>query len=328
MTTSASPTPGIDSSDAPLVAVTGAGGFLGRHIVGMLSQSGFAVRRLSRQPASDGIVALPSPEAPEASFRAAVRGAAFVVHCAAMNNDTRNPDPALLEASNVELSAKLARAAAAEGVRRFIFLSSTRAVAGPADSLVIDEMTEPKPRCAYGCSKRAAEIAVLGSTGPGHGFSPIVLRLPPAYGHGMRGNLALLMRLARSGWPLPIGGIRGKRSLVSARSVGSAVAVLLGADKLAKDTYVAADDRPASPAEIVRAFRRGFGLEPRLFPIPDFVLRLAAASLGKSETLHNLAVSQLCDSKALVAEGWTPAPDSFAGLEALAAEIRASESRG
>lgn len=328
MTISASPAPGLDSSGAPLVAVTGASGFLGRHIAGILSQSGYAVRRLSREPANDGTAALPLPDAPDEAFRPSVRGAAFVVHCAAMNNDAPNPERALLQASNVELPSKLARAAAAEGVRRFIFLSSTRAVAGAGDSLVIDETTEPNPHCAYGRSKRAAEIALLDSTGPAHGFSPIVLRLPPAYGHGMRGNLALLMRLARSGWPLPIAGISGRRSLVSARSVASAVAVLLGADKLARDIYVAADDQPASPADIVRAFRRGFGLEPRLFPVPDFVLRLAAAAVGKSETLHNLAVSQLCDSRALVAEGWTPAPDSFAGLEALAAEIRASESRG
>jgi UDP-glucose 4-epimerase len=310
----------------PFVAVTGASGFLGRHIAAALADAGYGVRRLSRRPASSDNIALPSPNAPEDAFREAVRGAPLVVHCAAMNNDAR-AEPALLEASNVVLPAKLARAAAAEGVRRFVFLSSTRAVAGAADSVVIDEMTEPRPRCAYGRSKRAAEVAVLATAGLTDGFTPIVLRLPPVYGRGMRGNLALLMRIARSGWPLPIAGIKGKRSLVSTNSVASAVKVLLDAEQLAGDIYVAADDRPASPADIVRAFRRGFGLEPKLYSVPDFILGLTAKSLGKGEMWQNLTGSQLCDSTALIAEGWTPAPDSFAALQALAAEIKASESQ-
>jgi len=310
----------------PIVAVTGASGFLGRHITAALNESGYEVRRLSRLPARGDEIALPSPGAPEDAFREAVRDASFVVHCAAMNNDARAPEPALLEASNVVLPATLARAAAAEGVGRFVFLSSTRAVAGASDSLLIDEMTEARPRCAYGRSKRAAEIAVLATAGSADGFRPIVLRLPPVYGHGMRGNLALLMRIARSGWPLPIAGIKGKRSLVSANSVASAVMVLLGAGQPAGEIYLAADDRPASPADIVRAFRRGFGLEPKLYSVPDLILGLAAKSLGRGEMWQNLTGSQLCDSTALIAEGWTPAPDSFAALEALAAEIKASES--
>jgi UDP-glucose 4-epimerase len=318
----------IDPSALGPVAITGASGFLGRHIVERLVSAGYSVVPLSRQPANMSGVRLPSPEAPIEAFRAAVRGAAFVVHCAAMNNDIRNPDPALLNASNVVLPAKLALASAAEGVRFFVFLSSTRAVAGATDSVLIDEATEAKPRCAYGRSKRAAEIEVLGSADAANGFHPVILRLPPVFGRGMRGNLALLLRIARSGWPLPIAGIRGKRSLVSAHSAASAIAVLLGAARLGGDTYVAADDRPASAADIVRAFRRGFELEPRLYPVPDFVLRLAASAVGKGQAWESLAGSQLCDSTALIAEGWTPAPDSFAALEALARDIRAAESPG
>jgi UDP-glucose 4-epimerase len=318
----------IDPSALGPVAITGASGFVGRHIAERLASAGYPVVHLSRQPGNSSGLRLPSPEAPIESFRAAVRGAAFVVHCAAMNNDIRDPDPALMHASNVVLPAKLARAASAEGVRRFVFLSSTRAVAGASDSVLIDEATEPNPRCAYGRSKRAAEIEVLGSADHANGFHPVVLRLPPVFGHGMRGNLALLLRIARSGWQLPIAGIKGKRSLVSAQSAASATAVLLGAARLGGDTYVAADDRPASAPDIVRAFRRGFGLEPKLYPVPDIILRLAATAVGKGQAWESLAGSQLCDSTALIAEGWTPAPDSFAALEALAREIKAAESRG
>ncbi|MCR5858815.1 NAD-dependent epimerase/dehydratase family protein [Mesorhizobium sp. J428] len=312
--------------DAVHVGITGASGFLGGHVARHLSNVGFAVRPLSRNPArATDARLLPPPAAPEADFRTAVRGLDAIVHCAALNND-RPADAQALVASNVELTGSLAEAAAREGAARFVYVSSIRAVADPGIDIAIDDETVPAPSQPYGRSKRDGELAALAAAAPG--LTPLVLRLPPVYGTGMRGNLGLLMRLARTPAPLPLAGLRGRRSLISSNAAARAVETLLTAAMPARSTYLATDAAPVSIPEILAAFRRGLGTPPRLFAVPEALLATSASLAGRGADWAALTASQTCNPASLVAEGWTPDPDSLASLERLAAALRAQEHRG
>ncbi|TGQ96065.1 epimerase, partial [Mesorhizobium sp. M1C.F.Ca.ET.204.01.1.1] len=108
-------------------------------------------------------------------------------------------------------------------------------------------------------SKREAEIAVLGAYASHGRADAAILRLPPVYGIGMKGNLATLMRLADTALPLPTGALTGIRSLISSDAVAGAVLQLLTKPAALQPIYVAGDRPPATISEIVAAFRRGFG---------------------------------------------------------------------
>lgn len=312
--------------DAVHVGITGASGFLGGHVARHLSNLGFAVHPISRNPARPvDARLLPPPAATEADFRAAVRGLDAIVHCAALNND-RPADEQGLVASNVELTGRLAEAAAREGAARFVYVSSIRAVADPGIDVAIDDETVPAPSLPYGRSKRDGELAALAASGPS--FTPLVLRLPPVYGAGMRGNLGLLMRLARTPAPLPLAGVLSRRSLISSDAAARTVETLLTAAMPARSTYLASDAVPVSIPGILVAFRRGLGRPPRLFAVPEALLTTAASLAGRGANWAALTASQTCNPASLVAEGWTPDPDSLAGLERLAATLRAPEHRG
>ena len=259
---------------------------------------------------------LPAAEAPAAAFREAVRGLDAIVHCAAQNNDGPADAQSLISA-NVVLTERLATAAADEGVARFIYLSSIRAVADPGVDIAIGDDTEPAPSHPYGRSKRGGEMVALAAARPG--FVPLVLRLPPVYGAGMRGNLGLLLRLARTRAPLPLAALSGRRSLISAEAAARAAATLLTISKPARSTYLASDLVPVTVPEIVAALRRGLGRRPGLFALPDTLLEAGAALAGRGDAWASLAASQTCDPASLIAAGWTPDPDSLAGLERLAA---------
>lgn len=250
-------------------------------------------------------------------FREAVRGLAAIVHCAAQNNDGPS-DAQGLESSNAVLTERLATAAAEEGVLRFVYLSSIRAVADPGIDIAIGDDTVPAPTHPYGRSKRNGELAVLAAARPG--FLPLVLRLPPVYGAGMRGNLGLLLRLARTPAPLPLAGLSGRRSLISAEAAARAVATLLTIPGPARSTYLAADVAPVAVPEIVAAFRQGLGRRAGLFSVPETLLKAGAALARRGDAWDGLAASQTCDPASLIAEGWAPDPDSLAGLERLAAQ--------
>ncbi|MCC6658300.1 MAG: NAD-dependent epimerase/dehydratase family protein [Rhodocyclaceae bacterium] len=172
-----------------IVAVWGASGFVGTHLVDALLERGMKVRALGRDhavwPASlrDRVdaVSLPST-ATAADFRAALSGVSCVVHCA--GTPGASPD----ELATHELGTrKLAEAAAFCGVGRLI-LVSTVAVYGQHGQELVGPETPPRPDTPYGHSRLNAESAVREELS-GSSTRLAIVRVPAVVGIGMRGTV-------------------------------------------------------------------------------------------------------------------------------------------
>jgi len=167
-----------------LVAVTGATGFVGPHLVAALARHGWKIRLLIRRwsplPSLAGVEAdlVLGDVADEAALRRLVDGADTVIHAAGLIKARRSSDFMAVNRDGT------ARVSALAPTARFVLLSSLAAR---------EPLLSP-----YGASKRAAEEVVAGRSGPW-----LTVRAPAVYGPGDRETLAYFRAVARGVAPRP-----------------------------------------------------------------------------------------------------------------------------
>jgi nucleoside-diphosphate-sugar epimerase len=304
------------------VVVTGASGFIGSHLLPLLVARGCEVVAISRSPvAFPDVVWRHSPDlGPGSDWSGVLPGADAVVHLAGRAHvlHGRADEELLCRRINTEGTRRLARQAAEAGVRHFVFLSSCHAVA--ADSReVLARHTVPRPVSAYGQSKLAAEQAVREELGPS-ACAWTILRPPLVYGRGNRANFARLAALVRSGWPVPLAGVKNRRSLVGAANLADfVVRACLENDASRGRVYYPADEPDLSTPELIELLAAALGRRARLFALPGVALR-AAAQLPGLRAFRTLTASLFVDTQPHRRElGWTP-PYSARQLMMAAAE--------
>jgi nucleoside-diphosphate-sugar epimerase len=312
----------------PAVLVTGATGFVGRHVCAVLHENGYHVRILTRQPLDHPFAETVRFDGlhDDAAMAQAVRGAQAVVHLAARVHvmQDRSPDPlADYRAVNVQATARLAGIAADSGVETFILASSVKAV-GEMNTAPWNEDVEPAPRDPYGVSKLEAERA-LQNVATASAMRGVVLRLPVVYGAGVKANILRLFHLVRRGMPLPLGGIRNQRSMIYVGNVAAAIAGGLQQRQM-RGVFFASDGEDVSTSDLIERIGKALGKRAILLPAPRTLLRLTGA-LGDhlpmfpitSAAVARLYGSLAIDSTKLVTALGAPMPFSVdAGLQRTA----------
>ena len=306
----------IGTATRPLVALTGATGFIGQFLLRELPRHGFRLRLLLRRPSvvpMDSASAVVGDLARPQNMSAALANVDAVIHSAGIAHAMTGLPEDDYRMLNTEATIALARAAQRTGVRRFVFLSSIRAQSGPSTDHVLVEDLPPRPTDAYGRSKLAAEQGLAELD-----LDWVALRLMLVYGAGVKGNMAQLVQLARSPYPLPLGALAGRRSLLSLDNLATAVAAVLAAPQPLRRPLIVADRSPLTIPEMIAAMRRGLGRRPGLIPVPPALLQAALHATGRSEIYPRLAGSLVADPSALMRTGWKPQVTTADGLATLA----------
>lgn len=280
-----------------MILVSGALGFIGRHVVSRLSAEGVAFRQLVRQPGA-GLSSVTGDLADPNSLVLACSKVTSVFHCAGYAHafsTLSGEDAAKHWAVNFEGTRNLLEAAGRAGVRSFVFLSSVKAMAEPGDSCV-DESFPGDPETAYGQSKLVAEQAVL-EAGRSYGMHVVNLRLAMVYGSGGRGNLERMGRLVKRGLFPPLPETRNHRSLVHVDDVVSAMRLVARDGRANGRTYIIASQDAPSGRGLFDALRQVQGLRPCRWSIPASLL-WGGAKVG--DCLEKLAERRLpLDSEAV-----------------------------
>lgn len=246
------------------ILITGAKGFIGNRLRG--SGDRLLVRR---DPGAPGEVE--GDLLCTKSLANACRGIKTVFHCAGYSDAMSASDPQAHWRVNYEGTRNLLEAACGAGVRRFIFLSSVKAMAEPGD-LCVDEDWAGQPETPYGQSKRAAEEAVL-EAGARHGMHVVNLRLAMVYGRGGHGNLERMARMIEKRLFPPLPETGNRRSLVHVDDVVRAVRLVASRPEANGRTYIIADPQPYSGRQIYSAIRSALGAPAAKWAVPAAWLR-------------------------------------------------------
>src|SRR6266481_9378774 len=298
-----------------LLALTGATGFIGQHLLRELPRRGHRLRVLLRHPSSVPMQcasAVIGDLARPRNMSAALEGVDAVIHSAGFTHGMSGIPEDDYRVLNTEATINLARAARRAGAKRFLFLSSIRAQCGPTANTVLTEAVEPEPTDAYGKSKLAAERGLAELD-----LDWVALRAVLIYGPGVKGNMAQLVELARSPLPLPLASLTARRSLLALENLSAAIETVLAAPGTLRRVFVAADPQALTIAEMIAALRSGLGRQPNVFPLPPALLEILFRAAGRAERYQRLSGSLVADAMALTSLGWAPALATPAGLAKL-----------
>lgn len=308
-----------------MILITGASGFVGNGLTRALVEKG--------QPVVASVRRLPSQALlqhnklrwvdvgsinRQTNWQPALQGARILVHCAARVHAMRERVADSLTAYrdvNVEGTLNLARQAAAAGVHRFLFLSSVK-VNGestvPGSVFFADDL--PAPNDPYGVSKMEAEEG-LREIAAETGMEVVIIRPPLIYGPGVKANFASLQRAVQCGWPLPLGAVHNKRSLLGLDNLVDFIIVCITHDRASNQTFLVSDGHDLSTTELVRGMAQSAGVPARLLPVPVWALQAGASLLGKGDAVQRLCGNLQVDmSKARSALGWVPPVSVEEGL--------------
>jgi nucleoside-diphosphate-sugar epimerase len=277
------------------VLVTGGTGFVGGYTVRALLDAGHHVRLAVRTASaangtSDGVCVGDLAGSPD--WRPALEGMDAVVHLAARVHVMRDgaADPmAEYRRVNVHGTTRLAEAAAAAGLCRFVFVSSIKVNGERTHSRPFTNADSPSPTDPYAVSKWEGEQA-LRAVCQGSGMEWVVVRPTLVYGAGAQGNLPRLISLVRRGVPLPFAGVSNRRSMIGVRNLAHLLTACVEREDLAGTVCLAADTT-VSTSELLQAIGRAAGRPARLVPAPLGMLRMAGAIPAARALLDRLAGS-------------------------------------
>jgi len=291
------------------VLVTGSDGFIGRHLVPYLGEHGFKVIAASRSAAASGsnISAAPLPDLSNSfDWAPLLERCDAVVHLAGIAHTYA--DEALYDLVNHRATETLAGNAADLG-KHLVFISSIAAQSGSFSDQELTEDDTPQPTNAYGRSKLNAELAIRKAGGSFTILRPVVI-----YGEGEKGNLATIRKIAHWPVPLPFGGLRARRSVLSVQNLNSAITTALTDPRARRQTFIVSDPTPVTVADLIARYRAGFGRPAWLFPAPEVLFELALRAAGQTPIWQRIGCPLVARPTKLLALGWEPVEFPRLGL--------------
>jgi nucleoside-diphosphate-sugar epimerase len=289
------------------ILITGANGFIGHHLCDHLASAGREVTACIRPDATmpsvtrgENLRVVHIPDLADAArWRELLAEVDSVIHLAARVHvmQDRSADPlAEFRRVNVVGTSVLAEQAARAGIRRFLYLSSIKVngEATPNGEFHADDQPgflDPYGQSKWEAEQRLEEIAANST------MEWLVVRPTLVYGPGVRGNFLSLLGLIHRGFPLPLGQVKNRRSLVSVYNLVDLLAKAIDHPAAAGQRFLVKDAEDVSTGELVRRIAKALDRRPRLLSVPSSVLVRSSKLLRQEKVVRRLLDSLVVNTE-------------------------------
>lgn len=260
-----------------VISVTGASGFVGRHVCSSFSSAGHAVLQIGREHLIGDVL----------SER--LSGTEVLIHLAARAHvlyENSGDAEAQFSKVNVDLTRRIADAAMRARVKQFVFLSSAGVLGATSPNEGFGDDSPAQPHDAYTRSKLQAELWLKSALPDSMGLA--IVRVPMVYGPGARGNFQRLLNMAMTGTSLPIGGLRAPRSMISVRNLVDLLHAIVNDRRPYRGSILAADQASISVSELYRELANCAGCNVWLPRLPRRLLEFALLMAGRRADIRRL----------------------------------------
>ena len=337
------------SQQTPDILVTGASGFIGRHLVGRLLTLGHRVRVLVRRPPEDPCLLDPRVEVTQGDLRdlamvtRAVTGMRLVYHLGAAMRGT----PADFEQGTVTGTRNVVAAVTANPATKLVYVSSLsvlHAVAAHAGSVVREDWPlEPQPdlRGSYTGTKLRAEAIVRDAVRTQR-MKAVIIRPGQVFGPGAELMTPAVARKAGR-WLVIIGDGQLVLPLIYVEDLVDALLSAADRDVFDGSVFHIVDETAVTQNELAERYAATTPEHLRVVHIPAAAMRgigaiaqLAATVLGRSAPLSPYRISSALTPMRYDCQAarnqlqWTPRVGARRGLDILFAQSSeaAEASRG
>lgn len=300
------------------VLVTGSSGYVGTALVKRLYKQDIRTITVARKAQQVADIHVASIDA-KTNWHGLLHGIDVVIHLAAIVHQPQREDKAYYLDTNAEGTRVLAEQAAQQGVKRFIFLSSIKVNGEQTKDQAFTESDPPHCRDGYAYSKWKAE-QYLWQIASETAMEIVIIRPPLIYGPNAKGNLLKLLQAADRQWPLPLGWITSKRSLVSLNNLCAFIIECIDHPKAANQLYLLADV-DLSAGDLYRLIAAHMQKKVKLISVPTLLLRLSALLIGKQQQVSRMTQSLVVKTDKVRHQlGWRAPYSSVDGLAEMVAE--------
>ena len=258
------------------VFITGISGFVGRNLQPYLTNQ-YDVQGISRNYKLEGLT--------YEEFFNDCHSYDVMIHLAGKAHDLKkSPNDEEYYEVNYELTKRLYNQFLQSNAKKFIYISSVKAVADTVEGFLIEDVS-PNPITAYGKSKLMAEDYILNHL-------PLdkqvyVLRPCMIHGPGNKGNLNLLHAIITRGIPYPLAAFENSRSFLSIENLCFVIKELLEQSIIPSGVYNMADDENISTNELISLISMISSQKPKLWKIPKKII----ITISKIGDLLNLPLN-------------------------------------
>ncbi len=147
----------------------------------------------------------------------------------------------------------------------------------------------------------------------------VIIRSPLVYGPGVKANFLRLMKWVYSGFPLPLGAVHNRRSLITLDNLVDVIICCIKHPAAANQVFLVSDGEDISTTELLERLGKALGRPVRLLSVPHAMLEACLKLMGQGSLAIRLCGSLLVDTgKVRDVLGWVPRVSIAEGLEMTA----------